>query len=100
MFVLATELIDKKLTEIKEIDDKDYPSDNNTRRGSDFLRYLLGNKKLSVDEIYTNTTELLLSGVDTVCISYIGQRSNSHYLGIYTWFSSIYRAEARHSDTF
>ena len=31
-----------------------------------FLEFLLANKTLSEEEIYTNTTELLLSGVDTV----------------------------------
>lgn len=58
---VAKEIIDNKIEEIGAR----LESDTSEMADSSFLEYLLANKNLSEEEIYTNMTELLLSGVDT-----------------------------------
>lgn len=38
----------------------------NDGESASFLEHLLGNEKISLGSVYANTTELLLSGLDTV----------------------------------
>ena len=42
-------------------------SGGETMEGGGLLTYLLTNTKMTREQIYINITELLLSGVDTVC---------------------------------
>ena len=62
MILSAKEIIDNKIEEIGA------RMENDTFEMADtsFLEFLLANKTLSEEEIYTNTTEVLLSGADTV----------------------------------
>ena len=67
MFFSAKEIIDNKMAEIG----KRLNSDASSTADMSFLEYMLANKDFSEEEIYTNMTELLLSGVDTVCVTYL-----------------------------
>lgn len=58
---VAKEIIDNKIGEIGVR----LESDTFEMADTSFLEFLLANKTLSEEEIYTNMTELLLSGVDT-----------------------------------
>ncbi|KAK3086630.1 hypothetical protein FSP39_021217 [Pinctada imbricata] len=61
IYRVAEKLINKSLDEMKRgIDVEDHDV-----KGSAFLGHLLTGTKLSIEEIYTCTTELFLSGVDT-----------------------------------
>ncbi|KAL5020898.1 hypothetical protein ScPMuIL_000053 [Solemya velum] len=71
IYSVGRELIDNKLNEVKqrlsnETGCSETSNDLETKQSVHFLEYLLGSRRLSMDEIYSNTTELLLSGVDTV----------------------------------
>lgn len=57
---VAEGIIDDKIEEIGKCLD----NESSDMSDGSFLEYLLGNKSLSEEEIYTNLTELLLSGVD------------------------------------
>lgn len=58
----AKEFIDEKIRALKEQDG----SSNDEEKGALYLTYLLSNKNLTIDQIYSNVTELLLGGTDTV----------------------------------
>lgn len=59
--ITATELFEKKIDEIQNGHvEKDAVAG--------FLRHMIAHTKLDMDEVYVNTTELLLSGVDTVSV--------------------------------
>lgn len=59
--ITATELFEKKIAEIQNGHvEKDAVAG--------FLRHMIAHTKLDMDEVYVNTTELLLSGVDTVSV--------------------------------
>lgn len=56
--------IDQKLAEIKaEVD-----GSHSNNEGGELLKFMLANEKLSMDDVYVNVTEILLSGVDTVSL--------------------------------
>lgn len=58
IYSFATELFEKKIDEIQNGHvEKDAVAG--------FLRHMIAHTKLDMDEVYVNTTELLLSGVDT-----------------------------------
>ena len=63
----AKEIIDNKMEEIGTR----LNSDAGSTADMSFLEYMLANKDFSEEEIYTNMTELLLSGVDTVSVTYL-----------------------------
>lgn len=47
------------------------------------LTHMLIAREMSVEEIYANVTEMLLAGVDTVCV-YVCVRVNEHFTLGYT----------------
>ncbi|XP_030066096.1 sterol 26-hydroxylase, mitochondrial [Microcaecilia unicolor] len=56
---VSKKLIDQKVQDISEKLERDEPVEG------DFLTYVISSKKLSLPEIYTSISELLLGGVDT-----------------------------------
>lgn len=59
--ITATQLFEKKIVEIQN-----GHMEKETVAG--FLRHMIAHTKLDMDEVNVNTTELLLSGVDTVSV--------------------------------
>lgn len=73
IYSTGRELIDNKLIEVKQrLNNETGCSETSqgleAKQSVHFLEYLLGSRRLSMNEIYSNTTELLLSGVDTVSV--------------------------------
>jgi len=66
-FFLAESLIKEKLEKIHSSGELAANAGQEEAK-SGFLQYVLANNKLSDEEVLTNTTELLLSGVDTVIV--------------------------------
>lgn len=61
-FILAKELIDKKMEVIQQ------RIDNNQDVEGEYLTYLLSNTQMSTKDVYGSIAELLLAGVDTVSV--------------------------------
>ncbi|KAK3610396.1 hypothetical protein CHS0354_008681 [Potamilus streckersoni] len=60
---IAERIVDRKWKELAERNGTDPELENET--GNSLLEYLLAKNQLTTDEIYSNLTELLLTGVDT-----------------------------------
>ena len=59
--------IDEKLAEIQRREEaRQNESDVTTPERTDLLTFMLANQNLSREEVYSNVTEILLSGIDTV----------------------------------
>lgn len=65
MFAFTKELIDEK---IKALDER--TKSEGDENDALYLTYLLSNKNLTMDQIYSNITELLLGGTDTTANSF------------------------------
>ena len=64
LYIVAIQLLDQKLLDMEIKKNDELP--NGTTMG--FLRHLVTNTNLTMEEIYVSTTELLLAGVDTVSV--------------------------------
>ncbi|XP_033754448.1 cytochrome P450 27C1-like [Pecten maximus] len=66
IYRIAETLIDEKLNESKRLAELSHDEfESATSKGSAFLDYLFASKKLSLEDIKVNTTEVLLGAVDT-----------------------------------
>ncbi|XP_064599218.1 cytochrome P450 27C1-like [Liolophura sinensis] len=67
---VARQFIDKRLNEVRG--ELNSPSESSTpKKGLGFLSYLLAGTKMSIPEIYSNSSELLAAGIETTSNSLV-----------------------------
>jgi len=64
--LLAKELVDQREKELMTNGSSQVSEEDDKSNGV-YLTYLLSNKNLTRDEIYSNLMEMLIAGTDTVC---------------------------------
>lgn len=65
MFQIGKELIDKRIKQLLE-----EKRDGQTTNTGLFLTYLLANNKITMDQVHSNVTELMIAGTDTMANSF------------------------------
>jgi cytochrome P450 len=62
----AKELVDQRERELMNVDGSQESAEDDDKSDGVYLTYMLSNKNLSRDEIYSNVMEMLIAGTDTV----------------------------------
>ena len=85
--------IEEKIEEIKkaEATRSNDVTDAKEPEGADLLTYLLSKESLSLEQVFSNVNEILLSGIDTVRCSHI--RTQSQVTLVLTSSSSSFRLQ-------